>query len=315
MLPSNSRFLITGGAGFIGSHLAATLLARGHRVRVLDNFATGRRENLAAIGGPVELIEGSVADEDACRRACDGVDYVLHQAAIPSVPRSVREPVPSHVTNVTGTLYLLEAARAAGVKRVVYAASSSAYGDCPHERKREDIAPEPLSPYAAMKLAGEHYLRAWHSVYGLETVSLRYFNVFGPRQDPQSEYAAVIPRFIVKMMRGERPTIYGDGLQSRDFTFVENNVEANLLACTAPGAAGQVFNIACGKSYTLLDLVAAINGALGTAIDPIHEPARTGDVRHSLADIGAAERALGFRPTVSFEEGLARTIESFRGSR
>jgi nucleoside-diphosphate-sugar epimerase len=260
----------------------------------------------------IELVEGSVADPAACARACDGARFVLHHAAIPSVPRSVRDPIGSHVANVEGTMRLLEAARAAGVARLVYAASSSAYGNQPEPAKHEGLVPMPLSPYAAQKLAAEHYCRAWTEVYGLETVALRYFNVFGPRQDPKSEYAAVLPRFITAMLAGQRPTIYGDGLQSRDFTFVANNVDAALRACVAPGAAGKVFNIACGTSHSLLDIVGLLNRVLGTRIEPIHEPARAGDVKHSRADISRARAGLGYDVAVPFEEGLRRTVEWYR---
>jgi UDP-glucose 4-epimerase len=242
----------------------------------------------------------------------DGVDYILHQAAIPSVQRSVDDPIRSNAANVEGTVRLLDAARRAGVKRVVYAASSSAYGDQPVPVKKENLLPMPKSPYAVSKLAAEYYLRAFTECYGLETVSLRYFNVFGPRQDPDSEYSAVIPKFITKCLRGQRPTIYGDGMQSRDFTYVDNNVRANLLAATAPGVAGRVFNIACGHSYSLLDLLAAINEILGTNIEPVFEAPRRGDVRHSLADISEAQKHLGYAVAVDFYEGLRRTVEWYR---
>jgi len=310
-LKPGTRFLVTGGAGFIGSHLVERLLELGMTVRVVDDFSTGKRENLAPFAGRIELVEGSLCDEATVRRACEGVANVLHQAAIPSVPRSVRDPMGTHHSSTTATALLLEGARAAGVKRFVYAASSSAYGDQEAESKVETLLPMPLSPYAAAKLACEYYLRSWHQVYGLETVSLRYFNVFGARQDPTSEYSAVIPRFITAVLDGKRPTIYGDGGQSRDFTYVANNVEANLLACVVPGIGGQVFNIACGDSFSLLDLIDAIGKGLNTKIDPIFEPARVGDVRHSKADIGKARRMLGYEPRVSFDEGLRLTVEWF----
>ncbi|MDX2176269.1 MAG: SDR family oxidoreductase [Candidatus Sumerlaeia bacterium] len=312
MIPPGTRFLVTGGAGFIGSHLAAELVALGMRVRVLDNFATGRRQNLAAVADRIELLEGSVADPEACRAACAGVAFVLHHAAVPSVARSVADPRECHEANVAGTLNMLEAARAAGVRRLVYAASSSAYGDLPVEWKREDLRPAPQSPYAAAKLAAEHYCAAWTRVYGLDTVSLRYFNVFGPRQDPASDYAAVIPRFAARMLRGERPVIYGDGGQTRDFTYIANNVRAVLLACVAEDVAGRVFNIACGRAHSLLELVAALNAVLGTAIEPEFSPPAPGDVRHSKADISAARAALGYEPEVEFEEGLRRTVDWLR---
>ncbi|MBI5154495.1 SDR family oxidoreductase [Candidatus Poribacteria bacterium] len=304
-----TRFLVTGGAGFIGGHLAERLLADGHSVCVLDDFSTGRRENVPA---GVELIEGSLTDPEVCRTAARGAEFVLHEAAIPSVPRSVADPVRSHAANATGTLNLLEACRAGRVRRVVYAASSSAYGNAAAERKDESLCPEPLSPYAVAKLAGEHYLHAYHHVYGLETVSLRYFNVFGPRQDPASDYAAVIPRFITRMLRGERPVIFGDGGHSRDFTYISNNVEANLLACTAADAPGRCFNIACGESFSLLDLVGMLNEIMGTEITPVHEPPRAGDVRHSLADITLARECLGYEVLVNFRDGLKRTVDWYR---
>ncbi len=282
------------------------------RVRVIDDLSTGKRSNLALFRERVELIEASLTDLAATTRACEGVRYVLHQAAIPSVPRSVRDPLATHHACVTATANLLEAARQAGVSRVVYAASSSAYGNQEAPLKSEDLLPMPLSPYAAAKLAGEHYLRAWHEVYGLEAVALRYFNVFGPRQDPESEYAAVIPKFIVRILRGEQPVIYGDGTQSRDFTYVSNNVEANLLACVAPGAAGRVINIACGESYTLLDLAAELGRLTGKDVRPRFEPHRAGDVRHSRADISEARSVLGYDATTGFAEGLRRTLEYFQ---
>ncbi len=311
-IAEGTLFLVTGGAGFIGSHLVDRLLGLGMRVRVMDDFSTGKRSNLAPFLGRIELVESSLLDLSATARACEGATYVLHQAAIPSVPRSVRDPLATHHACVTGTANLLEGSRLAGVRRVVYAASSSAYGNQPASVKSEGLLPMPLSPYAAAKLAGEHYMRAWHEVYGLESVALRYFNVFGPRQDPLGEYAAVIPRFIVRILRGEEPVIYGDGLQSRDFTYVSNNVEANLLACVAPGAAGRVFNIACGESYSLLDLARELGRLTGREVRPRFEPARAGDVRHSRADISEAREVLGYEPAVGFAEGLRRTLEHFQ---
>jgi len=305
-------YLVTGGAGFIGSHIVEELVRRGERVRVLDNFSTGRRENIAPFLEHIELVEGDLRDLPTVRRAVEGVDYVLHQAALASVPRSVADPLASNAANVTGTLHLLVAARDAEVKRVVYAASSSAYGDSPTLPKQEDMPTAPKSPYAVSKLAGEHYCRAFTEVYGLETVSLRYFNVFGPRQDPASQYAAVVPLFITAMLRGESPTIYGDGLQSRDFTYVANVVHANLLATTAPGVAGRVFNIACGQRYTLLDLIAILNEIMDAHVTPVHTDPRPGDVRHSLADVTAAQEALGYRAEVDFREGLRQTVAWYR---
>ncbi len=306
------RFLVTGGAGFIGSNIVEELLQRGETVRVFDNFSTGKRENLAAFRERIELVEGDLRDGPTVRQAAEGVDYVLHQAAIPSVPRSVDDPLETDAVNVTGTLNLLLAARDAGVRRVVFASSCAVYGDEPTLPKREDMLPWPKSPYAVSKLAGEHYCRTFSEVYGLETVALRYFNVFGPRQDPASDYAAVIPRFITRLLREEAPIVYGDGLQSRDFVYVANVVQANLLAATAPGVAGRVFNIAGGERYTLLDLIRILNDVLGTAVAPIHEDSHPGDVRHSQADIGAAQRALGYRPTIDFAEGIRQTIEWYR---
>ena len=305
-------YLVTGGAGFIGSHIVEELVRRRERVRVLDNFSTGRRENLAPFLEHVELVEGDLRDLSTVRRVAEGVDYILHQAALPSVPRSIADPLASNDSNVTGTLHLLIAARDAGVKRVVYASSSSVYGDNPTLPKREDMSPAPKSPYAVSKLAGEYYCRVFAQVYGLETVCLRYFNVFGPRQDPASQYAAVIPKFITALLRDEPPTIYGDGHQSRDFTYVSNVVRANLLAATAPDVSGRVFNVACGERYTVLDLVAVLTEILGTHITPVHTAPRPGDVRHSLADITAAREALGYRVEVNFHEGLRRTVAWYR---
>lgn len=303
-----SRYLVTGGAGFIGSHLVETLLDRGEEVRVLDNFLTGKRENLASFGGRLELLEGDLRDPDACRRAVDGVDFVLHEAALPSVPRSVADPFTTDEINVRGTLNLLWAAARAKVRRLVFASSSSVYGDAPGLPKREGEEGKPLSPYAASKWAGEKYLQVFAKTFDLETVSLRYFNVFGPRQDPASQYAAAVPLFIARILRDEAPTVFGDGEQSRDFTYVANVVEANLLACTAGGAAGGVFNVACADRITVNALIAEINDILGKSIAPVYAAPRPGDIRHSFADISAAERELGYRPAVGFEEGLRRTI-------
>jgi len=307
-----ATYLVTGGGGFIGSNIVDALVRRGETVRVLDDFSTGKRENLADAGGKITLIVGSVADEAVVREAVRGVDYVFHEGALASVPRSVADPLSTNLVNVEGTLRLLLAARDAGVKRLVFAASSSAYGDQPTLPKDESMVPSPLSPYAVSKLAGEYYCQAATACYGLETVCLRYFNIYGPRQDPESVYAAVIPKFIAAMLAGERPTIFGDGEQSRDFTFVEDCVAANLLASTAPGAAGQVVNIACGGRCSLNELVTLLNRVLGTKIQPVYQPARAGDVKHSQADISAARRVLGYEPRVSFEDGLAKTVEWFK---
>ena len=308
-------YLVTGGAGFIGSNLAHALVARGEQVRILDNFATGREENIAELveKKKVELIRGSITDGEAVARAMRGADYVLHQAAIPSVPRSIEDPLGGDDTNVHGTVTLLDAARKAGVKRVVFAASSSAYGEkAPGEPKVETMLPAPLSPYAAAKLAGEYYMQAFYHSYGLETVALRYFNIFGPRQDPKSQYAAVIPNFVTAALHGRAATIYGDGQTSRDFCFVENAIEANLLACTAAGAAGEVFNIACGESTSLLETIEIIARIVGKKIPPVHEPARVGDIKYSLADISKAKKILGYTGAIKFPEGLERTIAWYR---
>lgn len=306
------RYLVTGGAGFIGSHIVDALVRRGESVRVLDNFSSGRRENIAHNLEAIEVLEGDLTDLETVRRAVAGVDYVLHLGAIPSVPRSVVAPLASHAANATGTLHVLLAAREAGVQRVVYSSSSSVYGNSPTLPKYEAMPTQPLSPYAVSKLAGEHYCTAFHEVYGLPTVSLRYFNVFGPRQDPTSEYAAVIPKFITAMLRGEAPIIYGDGLQSRDFTYVANVVAANLLACEHDQAIGQVFNIALGDRITLLELVETLNTLLGTRLQPRFEAERPGDVKHSQADITRAQTLLGFAEVVDFRQGLQETVAWFK---
>jgi nucleoside-diphosphate-sugar epimerase len=305
-------YLVTGGAGFIGSSIVAELARHGERVRVLDNLSTGRRDNLGPFLERIDFIEGDLRDLPTVRQAVEGVDYVLHHAALASVQRSVDDPLATHAANTTGTLHLLVAARDTGVRRVVYASSSSIYGDSPTLPKREDMLPRPKSPYAVSKLTAAHYCQAFTEVFGLETVSLRYFNVFGPRQDPTSQYAAVVPLFITAMLQGESPVVYGDGHQSRDFTFVSNVVRANLLAATAPNVGGRVFNVACGQRYTLLDLIATLNDILDTRITPIHTAPRPGDVRHSLADITAAQEALGYRVEVDFHEGLRRTVAWYR---
>ncbi len=306
------RYLVTGGAGFIGSHIVDALVGRGESVRVLDNFSSGRRENLVHNLDRIQLIEGDLTDLDTVRHAVSGVDYVLHLGAISSVPRSVADPLAAHTVNATGTLHVLMAAREAGVRRVVYSSSSAVYGNDPALPKHEDMLPQPLSPYAVSKLAAEHYCTAFHQVFGLPTVSLRYFNVFGPRQDPTSEYAAVIPKFIIAMLRGQSPAIYGDGLQSRDFIYVANVVTANLLACESERAVGQVMNIASGERVTLRDLVVDLNTILETHAQPRFEAARPGDVRHSQADISRVRSVLGLAEISDFNQGLRKTVDWFR---
>ncbi len=305
-------YVITGGAGFIGSHLAEHLLKLGHRVRIVDNFSTGKRANVALLNGDLEVHEVSITDRAVLDPIFKGADYVFHEAALASVPRSVADPLSTHEANATGTLNVLLAARDAGVKRVVYAASSSAYGDVVEEKQVETMPPHPLSPYGVSKLAGEHYCQAFTKVYGLETVALRYFNVFGPRQDETSQYAAVIPKFISALIAGQAPTIYGDGEQSRDFTYVDNVVHGNLLALKAPDVAGEVMNLAIGGSVSLLSLVDKLNRILGTDIQPIHADPRAGDIKHSRADVTKATELLDFAPVVTFDEGLARTVEWFQ---
>jgi nucleoside-diphosphate-sugar epimerase len=311
----DSTVLVTGGAGFIGSNLVERLLDEGARVRVLDDFSTGRRENLADFHGRFELLEGSVTDFDVCSDACRGADYVLHQAALPSVARSVADPGRTHDVSATGTLNMLRAAHAAGAKRFVYAGSSSAYGDTPTLPKREDMASRPRSPYAVAKLAGEHYAQVFPGLFGLETVVLRYFNVFGPRQDPTSQYSAVIPLFIVAALEGRAPTIHGDGGQTRDFTYVENVVEANLKACLAPaGASGQVFNVGCGERISVRRLWEEIREIVGVKLDAHHAESRPGDVRDSLADLSRIREHLGYDGRVDLAEGLRRTVDWLRGT-
>lgn len=305
-------YLVTGGAGFIGSALVRELLQRNEQVRVLDNLSTGKKENLDQVRGRIEFIEGDLLDPRSLEEALRGVHYVLHQAAIPSVPRSIADPLTTHRSNVDGTLALLVAAKQAGVRRVVYAASSSAYGDTPTLPKVETMPPNPLSPYAVGKLVGEYYGRVFTDVYQLETVSLRYFNIFGPRQDPTSPYSGVLSRFISALLRNEPPVVFGDGEQSRDFTFVANAVQANLLACAAPNAAGKVYNIGVGQRITLNRTLEALGNIIGNRPEPHHEDARAGDVRHSLADISAARRDLGYEPTAGFEEGLRQTVAWYK---
>lgn len=311
LIPSGASYLVTGGVGFIGANLVETLVNGGARVRILDDFSTGRRENLDGLWDRFEMMEGSITDPAACTAACDGMDYVLHQAAIPSVPRSVADPAGSHAACATGTLNMLIAAREAGVTRFVYAASSSAYGDTPTLPKVEDMPALPRSPYAVAKLTGEHYCTAFAGVYGFETVALRYFNIFGPRQDPGSQYSAVVPLFITKAIAGEAPTIDGDGGQTRDFTYIENAVRANLLACTAPAedVSGQVFNVGCGERISINELWEAIREATGASVDAIHGPARDGDVRDSLASLDRARERLGYDVRVPLKEGLRRTVD------
>ncbi len=307
-----SQMLVTGGAGFIGSHIVRRCLGKGHDVRVLDDLSTGKRANLEEVLGDIEFVEGSITDLDTVRNCVKGVDTVFHLAARASVPRSVEQPGPANEINVTGTVNLLIAAREAGARRLVYSASSSAYGDTPVMPKHVDMKPIPLSPYAVSKLAAEHYCACWYHVYGFETVSLRYFNVFGPRQDPHGAYAAVIPAFVSRMLKGERPVIFGDGEQSRDFCFIDNVVSANLLAAEAEQLHGQVVNIACGERTTLNEIVKDINRLLGTNVEPIYEDPRPGDVKHSLADISTAREVLGYQPLIMFPEGLERSIDWYK---
>ncbi len=305
-------YLVTGGAGFIGAHLVRRLVQDGERVRVVDNLSTGNRARLAPVAAAVEFIEADLAEFPACERALDGVDYVLHQAAIPSVQRSIRDPLASNRANVTATLNLLEASRRRGVRRFVYAASSSAYGDTQVLPKREDMPSNPLSPYALQKFVGERYCQLYHDLHGVETVSLRYFNVFGPAQDPDSEYSAVIPKFITRLLRGEPLTVFGDGEQSRDFTYVDNVVEANLLALKASAAPGKVINIGCGAALSLNGLIGHLEEILKTRAVVEYRPARPGDVRDSLAAIELARGSLGYRPRIGAREGLEKTAEFFR---
>ncbi len=315
-MPLSGIVLVTGGAGFIGSHIAAALLERGARVRVMDDLSTGYQENLAEIGGEIEFINASITDSQALKRALENVELVFHQAAIPSVPRSVNQPVETHEASVNGTFSILLAARDRKVRRVIYAASSSAYGDQPESPKLESMRPDPLSPYAVAKLVGEYYCQVFSRTYGLETVSLRYFNVFGPRQDPGSQYSGVISRFLLALNRGERPVIYGDGEQSRDFTYISNVIDANLRASESSEAVGSVINIANGESVTVNQLLATLQRLTGhTHIQAEYAPPRVGDVRDSLADLTLAKSLLGYTPTVGLEEGLRLTIEWWKTSR
>jgi nucleoside-diphosphate-sugar epimerase len=308
------KVLVTGGAGFIGSHLVDRLLRDGHDVRVLDNFATGRRENLVGVLGDVELVEGDIQSYERAHTAVRGMEVVLHQAALPSVPRSVQDPLTSNASNVIGTLNILLAARDSGVRRVVYASSSSVYGSNPVLPKHEELAPLPISPYAVAKLAGEGYARSFYEVYGLETVALRYFNVFGPRQDPMSQYAAAIPNFISAFLADEPPRVFGDGNQSRDFTPVENVVEANLRAIESRRGDGRVYNIACGERISVNRVLDQLRALTGKDIQAMHEEGLPGEVRDSVADLSRSMHELGYRPLVLFEAGLQRTLEHFRES-
>ena len=305
-------YVVTGGAGFIGSHIVEELLRRNETVRVIDNFSTGKWENVEPFEGGAEIIEADIAEGKNLPRFLKGADFVIHQAAIPSVPKSILDPVRSHHANVNGTLQLLNASREANVKRIVYASSSSVYGDSPTLPKHEGMMPNPLSPYGAQKLFAEIYCQVFSRAYGLETVSLRYFNVFGPRQDSTSQYSGVLALFIPAVLQNKRPTIYGDGLQSRDFTYVQNVVEANLLACTLPGVAGQVFNVACGDRITVNSMLQQINKITGKDIVPIYADPRPGDIKHSQADITRAKEHLEYQPKISFEEGLRNTIGWYR---
>lgn len=311
-----AKYLITGIAGFIGSALARALVQRGQDVRGVDNFLTGNAANLAGIEAQIDFRESDLRDAAAMRSACEGVDYILHIGALPSVPLSVEKPGPSHACNVDGTFHVLEGARAAGVKRVVYAASSSAYGDQPVLPSKESMRPMPISPYAVQKLTGEFYMSSYWQVYGLETVSLRYYNVFGPRQGANSPYSGVLAKFILQMLEGRQPTIFGSGEQGRDFTYIDNVVSANLLACAAPASrvAGKVFNVACGGQHTLKEIYSILVKLTGFERPPLYGPARTGDILNSQADITAATEAFGYRPLVDLKEGLERTVDWYRAT-
>ncbi len=310
--PPQGNYLVTGGAGFIGSHLVRALVERGLQVRVLDNLLTGSLDNLAGVSDRVEFVRGDITSPEDCLRACKGMDYVLHHAARVSVAESLERPRETHETNATGTLNLLTAAREAGCRRVVYAGSASAYGDAETIPQHEDLLPRPLSPYAVAKHVGELYCRMFHSLYGLETVVLRYFNIFGPRQDPSSPYSGVIAQFSARALRGEGLVIYGDGEQTRDFVFVENVVQANLAACAAPGAAGQLVNIGCGERVTVNELAKTVAELAGGEVEITHAPPRPGDIRHSAADISRARAVLGYRPQVTLRDGLAETLAWYR---
>lgn len=306
------RYLVTGGAGFIGSYIVEELVKCGEVVRVLDNFATGKRENIKPFSDRIELVEGDIRDPEIVRNSMRGIDIILHQAALPSIPRSIKDPVTTNEVNVTGALNLFEAARKEGIKRIVCASSSSIYGKGETLPKIESLRPQPMSPYATSKLAMEYYAGVYHKVYGLDVVCLRYFNVFGPRQDPESQYAAVIPLFIHRMMDGKPPVIFGDGTQSRDFSFVENIVSANLLASEADEVGGMVINIACGERYTILELMDNLNRIMGLSIKPQFAPSLLGDVKHSQADLSLAERFIGYHPIVPFPEGLKTVVTYYQ---
>lgn len=303
-----SNYLVTGGAGFIGSHIVEHLVREGHLVKVLDNFCEGKRENLAQVYDEIELIEADIRDLETTKEVCKRVDYVLHQAALRSVAKSMKDPVTYAEVNVMGTLNVLMAAKEAQVKRLVYASSSSVYGDTERFPNVEDQLPRPISPYATSKLAGEYYCRLFSKAYGLEAVSLRYFNVFGPRQDPASEYAAVVPKFITRMLEGQHPIVDGDGLQSRDFTYVDNVVRANILAAQTPGVSGEVFNVSCGQDFSVLDIVDVLNQTMNASIKPEFGPPRPGDVRRTLGDVSKARRLLGCEAEIGFHEGLKRSL-------
>ena len=307
-----ATYLVTGGAGFIGSHMVEELVRRGETVRVLDNLATGKAANLARIAGRIDFQEADIRDLEAISPNFRDTQYVIHLAALPSVARSVDDPLTANEVNVTGTLNVLLAARDAGVKRLVFAASAAAYGDNPTMPRVETLTPDPLSPYALAKVAGEYYCRVFTTIYGLETVALRFFNIFGPRQNPDSPYTGVLSKFVPAYERGNTPVIFGDGEQSRDFAYVDNVVDATLRACTAPAAAGKVINVGVGRSYTLNQTITILNGIFGRKVEPRYGPPRQGDARHSLADISLARQVLGYEPLVSFEEGLRRTVEWFR---
>ncbi|MCH7526651.1 MAG: SDR family oxidoreductase [Planctomycetes bacterium] len=303
--------LVTGGAGFIGSHLVEGLLEQDHSVRVLDDFSTGKRDNLAAVARRIEVIDGDISDPDVCLKACADIDWVFHQAAVPSVPQSVDNPEASHNANVNGTFNILMAARARKCRRVIYAASSSAYGDSDVSPKHEGLMPQPVSPYAVQKLTGEYYARAFFECFGLETLSIRYFNVFGPRQDPESQYAAAVPAFVTAVLADRPPTVYGDGEQTRDFSYIDNVVYGNLLAAKAEKTHGEVINVACGYQVTINQIIRRVNELLGRDVKPLYAAPRPGDVRHSLADIRLAKQLIGYEPIVNFEEGLAKAIDYY----
>ncbi|MBI3584080.1 MAG: SDR family oxidoreductase [Nitrospinae bacterium] len=309
------NYLITGGAGFIGSNIAKRLVRDGESVRVIDNFSTGKRNNIDEIKDKIDLIEGDIRDTETVLKAAKDIDFIIHQAALPSVPRSIKDPITANDVNVTGTLNLLNAAKNSKIKRFVYASSSSVYGDTPILPKREDMPPNPQSPYAVTKLTGEYYCSVFYKVYKLPTVSLRYFNVFGPFQDPESQYAAVIPKFINAVLQHNSPVVYGDGEQSRDFTFIDNVVDANILSCRNDKSSGKVFNIACGNRYTLNRLLTEVSYLTGNKANPQFIEPRSGDIRHSQADISIARDLIGYRPKIDFREGLKRTVEWFKGQK